>query len=127
MKKIVVPASVKKVESDKYYALDERGLDKRTVNGRITGLQVNVKSKQLDDSSLSQLLYYLEMDLDTLMKQLSDRISVKDDMYTTNTNVLLGYGGKDWKRSGTHLSEDVLSEQVRQIINISKNWYCRIR
>ena len=134
VKKIVIPASVKKVESDSYYALDDRGLDKRTVNGRIRGLQVDVKSKQMDDSSLSQLIYNLKVDLDTLMKQLPDRISVKDDMYTTDTHVLLGYGGKDTeikipagiKRIGDYAFDDyyaitelVLPEGLEEIGNAS--------
>ena len=97
VKKIVIPESVKKVESDNYYALSDLGLDKRIVNDRITGLQVEVKSKQLDDSSIIQLAYYLEMDLDTLMTQLPDQISLKDEMYFTNTSVLLKYCGKDSK------------------------------
>ena len=95
VQRIVIPASVKEIESDRYYAMDDRGLERRTVNGRVTGLQVDVQGKQLKESSLSQLIHILGMDMDSLMKQLPDQISKKDDMYITNTYVLLAYGGKD--------------------------------
>lgn len=121
VKKIVIPESVKKVESDNYFALGDHGLDKRIVNDRITGLQIDVKSKQLDDSSISQLVYYLKMDLDTLMTQLPDQISLKDEMYFTNTSVLLKYCGKDSRieiPEGTKKIGDYVFNSYNRIVEL---------
>ena len=97
VRKIIVPPSVKKVESDRYYALADGGLrySRKKINGGTKDLQVIVKSSQLDDDSLSELIYILNVDMDALMKQLPAQISKRDDMYVTNTHVLLAYAGKD--------------------------------
>lgn len=93
VKKIVIPASVKKVESDRHFALADGGLIKRIVDRRVTGLQVDVKTKLLDDASLSQLIHVLGAGSDSLMKQLPDRISQSEGMYISNTHTLLDYRG----------------------------------
>lgn len=97
VKKIVIPASVKKVESDRHFALSDGGLIKRIVDRRVTGLQTDVKTKLLDDASLSQLIHVLGAGSDSLMKQLPDRISQSEGMYISNTHTLLDYRGTSHK------------------------------
>lgn len=97
VRKIVIPASVKQVESEKHFALNQRGLEKRIVNREITGLQVDIRTRQLDDRSLSELAFVLSMGVDNLMKLLPDRITLSDGMYFADKNVLLGYKGEEGK------------------------------
>ena len=97
VRKIVIPASVKQVESEKHFALNQRGLEKRIVNREITGLQVDIRTRQLDDRSLSELAFVLSMGVDNLMKLLPERITLSDGMYFADKNVLLGYKGEEGK------------------------------
>ena len=97
VRKIVIPASVKQVESEKHFALNQRGLEKRIMNREITGLQVDIRTRQLDDRSLSELAFVLSMGVDNLMKLLPDRITLSDGMYFADKNVLLGYKGEEGK------------------------------
>lgn len=95
MKKIVIPASVKKVESDRHFALSDGGLIKRMVDRRVAGLQTDVKTKLLDDASLSQLIHVLGMSSDSLMKQLPDQISQTEGLYVSDEHTLLDYRRTD--------------------------------
>ena len=97
VRKIVIPASVKQVESEKHFALNQRGLEKRIMNREITGLQVDIRTRQLDDRSLSELAFVLSMGVDNLMKLLPERITLSDGMYFADKNVLFGYKGKEGK------------------------------
>ncbi len=95
VKKIVIPASVKKVESDRHFALSDGGLIKRMVDRRVAGLQTDVKTKLLDDASLSQLIHVLGMSSDSLMKQLPDQISQTEGLYVSDEHTLLDYRRTD--------------------------------
>ena len=95
IRKIVIPASVKQVESARYFAQCQEGLSRRSVKGEIADLQVEIQSRQLDEQSLSELVFVLQMGVDNLMKQLPDRITQSEDMYFVDKNVLLMYKGKE--------------------------------
>ena len=94
VKKIIIPASVKKVES-KSYDTDHSIPDWRPgYQHSLAGLQAEIKGRQLDGQSFSELIYVLRLNIDDLMKQVPDQITLKDDMYTTSDHVLLKYVGK---------------------------------
>lgn len=95
VRKIVISSSVKQVESERHFALNQDGLTKRIVKDEVTGLQVDIKSSQLDDQALSELAFVLPMGVDNLMKQMPDRITLSGDMYFADKNVLFKYKGKD--------------------------------
>lgn len=95
VRKIVIPASVKRVESERYYAISQEGLLGRSMNGEVAGLHVEIKNRQLDDRSLSELVFVLQTGIDDLMSQLPDRISLSGDMYLADKNILFMYKGKD--------------------------------
>lgn len=107
VKKIVIPTSVKKVESDRHFALSDGGFIKRIVDRRVTGLQTDVKTKLLDDASLSQLIHVLGTGSDSLMKQLPDRISQSEGMYISNAHTLLDYRGTSY--------EIVIPKEIKKI------------
>lgn len=95
IRKIVIPASVKQVESASYLAQCQEGLSQRSVKGEIADLQVEIQSRQMDDQSLSELVFVLQMGVDNLMKQMPDRITRSEDMYFVDKNSLLMYKGKE--------------------------------
>jgi hypothetical protein len=104
VKKITIPAGVKQVESDRYFSSvpDGRSGDRKDMApgywvdaSLLPGLKVDVQSKQLGGQSLVELLNMLYMNIDDLMKQLPDQISLKDNMYITGDHLLLKYVGKD--------------------------------
>lgn len=102
VKKITIPAWIKQVESDRYFATVPDGrsgsLSDMSPGYRpdaLPGLQAQVQSKQLNGQSLSDLVYMLQMNIDDLMKQLPEQISFKDNMYTTSDHFLLKYKGTD--------------------------------
>lgn len=90
LKEITIPASVKKVESKRYYALCED----EYYNPDKNKLNVTLKSKQLDGTSFSELIYVAGIPVENLMKQVPDQISLQDGMYISSDHVLLVYTGK---------------------------------
>lgn len=98
VRSITIPASVKRVESDKYYAITDGGFSDLIPgydNNTVDGLKVVIKSKQLDGQSFSELVYRLGMKIEDLMKQVPEQISYADNMYVTSDHLLLKYRGKN--------------------------------
>lgn len=95
VKKIVIPSSVKKVESELYdtdNCINEWRIDYQ--NSPLAGVKVEIQSGQLDGQSFSELVEVLKLDIDDLMRQVPDQITFKDNMYTTSDHLLLKYVGK---------------------------------
>lgn len=88
LKKIVVPASVKKVEDEKYYAFsDGEGQYIKTLE---------LHTNQLDGYSLMTLINRLPcVKVGALMKQFPEKITCSNNMYITNDGILLSYTGKE--------------------------------
>lgn len=96
VKKITIPASVKKVNADKYFAITDGGLSNIVPGYEYVAenLKIIVKSKQLDGQSFTELIYRLGMGIEDLMKQVPGQISCENNMYVTSDHVLLKYNGK---------------------------------
>lgn len=102
VKKITIPTWIKQVEADRYFATVPDGRSGNLSDlapgyrpDALPGLQTDVQSKQLDGQSLSDLVCMLHMNIDDLMKQVPDQISLKDNMYITSDHFLLKYKGTD--------------------------------
>lgn len=97
VKKITIPASVKRVDADKYYAITDGGLSDIIPGYEYVAenLKIIAKSKQLDGQSFSELIYRLGMGIEDLMKQVPGQISYVNNMYVTSDHVLLKYNGKN--------------------------------
>lgn len=86
LKKIVIPASVKKIEEEKYPAEHMTSLENKC--------DVTIQARQLDGASLSLLLYELEMKPEEVLRQMPDALDCIEDMYISKDNVLLKYTGE---------------------------------
>lgn len=96
VKKIVIPASVTKVESQRYKTGNNSLSEWNPGYGHsLKGLRAEVISKKLNGQSFSELVHVLKLDVDDLMKEVPDQISCKDNMYITSDHLLLKYTGKD--------------------------------
>lgn len=95
VKKIVLPASIKKIEAESYAAECQDGLKKRIVAGKMTGLQLDIRAKQLDGQSIAELMHTLRFDVNDIMRQFPERILLSGDYYILDKNILFHYAGKD--------------------------------
>lgn len=86
LEKIVIPASVKKIEEEKYPAEHMTSLENKC--------DVTIQSGQLDGDSLSLLLYELNMKPEEVLRQMPDALDCIEDMYISKDNVLLKYIGE---------------------------------
>lgn len=96
VRKITIPSSVRKVESDHYFALSDGGISSVSpgYENVVKGLEVIVQSRQLDTSSFAELVYCLQMSVDDLVKQVPDQITYSGSMYITKDHGILKYTGK---------------------------------
>ena len=91
---ITIPASVKKVESERYYALSERAGNYPGSLDFRNKLKMIIKSRQLDGKSFSELLNQMGISINDLMKQVPDQISLNEGIYISDDHVVLKYTGK---------------------------------
>lgn len=92
---VTIPASVKEINRDRYYALPESqsGFTDLAFESKVK--TVTIQTEQLDGESLSALLQGFPLvKAEDVMKQLSQQITEKDGMYITTEGTLLLYEGK---------------------------------
>lgn len=95
VKKIVIPASIKKIEAESYATECQDGLKKRIVAGKMTGLQLDIRAKQLDGQSIAELMHTLCFGINDIMRQFPERILLSGDYYILDKNIVFHYAGKD--------------------------------
>lgn len=95
VKNIVLPASIKKIEAESYVTECQDGLRKRIVAGKMTGLQLDIRAKQLDGPSIVELMHTLQLDVNDIMQQFPERIVLSGDYYILDKDILFHYAGKD--------------------------------
>lgn len=86
IKKIVIPASVKRLDGEKYPAQYTTSLTK---------CLVSIQAKTLDGDSLSLLLHELGMKPEEILHQLPGAMDDTGEMYISKDHVLLAYSGKE--------------------------------
>lgn len=93
VKKIVIPPSVKRVESAQYPGICR---NERYLSGEEKeGITLEIQSKQLDGTSLNELITWLGAKPQEVMKQLPEQIRFVNNMYISADGVLLTYIGKE--------------------------------
>lgn len=112
VKKIVIPPSVKKVESAQYSGICR---DESFFSGeRNEGIELEIQSKQLDGASLNELIVWLGVKPQEIMRQCPERIRVVNNMYISSDGILLKYTGtekeitipSEVKKIGNHAFEN---------------------
>lgn len=85
---IVIPASVKTIESQKYKTYDE------TFEPDIN-VTLDIQTKELTGESIEALIGKFHLKPAELMKLLPENINANNELYITTDGVLLGYTGKE--------------------------------
>ncbi len=93
VKKIVIPPSVKKVESAQYAGVCRN--ESYLSGEEKEGIALEIQSKQLDGTSLNELIIWLGAKPQDVMKQLPQQIHFANDMYISSDGALLKYAGKE--------------------------------
>lgn len=89
LNKIVIPASVKEIEVEKYPA--------RNMRSALYEVSLDIRTKQLTDDSLLRLFNELDMTVEEIMQHFPDAVDYVEDMYITKGGALLAYTGKATK------------------------------
>lgn len=90
VRRIVIPASVKTIESQKYKTYEE------TFEPDIN-LALDIRTKELTGESIEALMGKFHLKPAELMKLLPENINANNELYITKDGVLLGYTGKETK------------------------------
>lgn len=101
LKKIVIPASVKKVEAEKYPS--------QHTDPIYYDIKLDIRTKQVTDDSLILLVNELYMTIEEIMRQFPDSVDCVEDMYITRDGALLAYTG--------NATEVTIPAHVKKIAN----------
>ena len=111
VKKIVIPPSVKKVESVQYAGVCR---DEKYLSDEEEGMILVIQSKQLDGKSLNELIVWLGANPQEVMKQLPGQIRFENNMYISADGVLLKDTGNE--------KEIVIPPDVKKIGSYAFYW-----